>query len=32
DMSTLIIIGSSATRIIPRNNAAPFVYTPRRAS
>lgn len=31
DMSTLIIIGSSATRIIARNNAAPFVYTPRRA-
>lgn len=32
DMSTLIIVGSSATRIIPRNNATPFVYTPRRAS
>jgi precorrin-3B C17-methyltransferase len=32
DMSTLIIVGSSSTRIIPRNNAAPFVYTPRSAS
>jgi precorrin-3B C17-methyltransferase len=32
DMSTLIIIGSSATRVILRHNAAPFVYTPRRAS
>ncbi len=32
DMSTLIIVGSNATRIIPRNNATPFVYTPRRAS
>jgi precorrin-3B C17-methyltransferase len=31
DMSTLIIVGSNATRIIPRNNAVPFVYTPRRA-
>jgi precorrin-3B C17-methyltransferase len=32
DMSTLIIVGSSATRIIPRSNATPFVYTPRSAS
>jgi precorrin-3B C17-methyltransferase len=32
DMSTLIIVGSSMTRIIPRNNTSPFVYTPRRAS
>jgi precorrin-3B C17-methyltransferase len=29
DMSTLIIIGSNETRIIPRSIAAPFVYTPR---
>ncbi|MDQ6704175.1 MAG: precorrin-3B C(17)-methyltransferase [Pseudomonadota bacterium] len=29
DMSTLIIVGSSETRIIPRGGAAPFVYTPR---
>ncbi|MCI0466230.1 MAG: precorrin-3B C(17)-methyltransferase [Beijerinckiaceae bacterium] len=32
DMNTLIIVGSSETRIIPRENAAPFVYTSRRAS
>src|SRR5262249_26867928 len=31
DMSTLIIIGSSATRVIARKDAAPFVYTSRRA-
>ncbi|MGH6867308.1 MAG: precorrin-3B C(17)-methyltransferase [Methylocella sp.] len=29
DMSTLIIVGSSETRLIPRGGAAPFVYTPR---
>jgi precorrin-3B C17-methyltransferase len=29
DMSTLVIIGSSATRAIERDGAAPFVYTPR---
>jgi precorrin-3B C17-methyltransferase len=29
DMSTLIIVGSSETRIIPRGGGAPFVYTPR---
>ena len=29
DMSTLIIVGSSETRIVPRRNGAPFVYTPR---
>ena len=29
DMSTLVIIGSSETRIILRAAAAPFVYTPR---
>ncbi|SFK73721.1 precorrin-3B C(17)-methyltransferase [Methylocapsa palsarum] len=31
DMSTLVIIGSSATRAIAREGAAPFVYTPREA-
>jgi precorrin-3B C17-methyltransferase len=29
DMSTLIIVGSSETRIIPRRSGTPFVYTPR---
>ncbi|MFK7877491.1 MAG: precorrin-3B C(17)-methyltransferase, partial [Paracoccaceae bacterium] len=29
DMRTLVIVGSSTTRLIERNNAAPFVYTPR---
>jgi precorrin-3B C17-methyltransferase len=29
DMSTLIIVGSSETRIVPRDGGAPFVYTPR---
>ncbi|HXW71044.1 MAG TPA: precorrin-3B C(17)-methyltransferase [Methylocella sp.] len=29
DMSTLVLIGSSRTRLIPRKGAAPFVYTPR---
>lgn len=29
DMRTLIIIGSTATRVIRRDAAAPFVYTPR---
>jgi precorrin-3B C17-methyltransferase len=32
DMSTLLIIGSSATRIVARDKGAPFVYTPRRAA
>jgi precorrin-3B C17-methyltransferase len=32
DMSTLLIIGSSATRIVARDTGAPFVYTPRRAA
>jgi precorrin-3B C17-methyltransferase len=32
DMSTLIIVGSSATRIILRNKFTPFVYTLRQAS
>jgi len=31
DMSTLIIIGSSETRVIARDTGAPFVYTPRTA-
>jgi precorrin-3B C17-methyltransferase len=29
DMSTLIIVGSSETRIIPRSSGRPFIYTPR---
>jgi precorrin-3B C17-methyltransferase len=29
DMSTLIIVGSSETRIVPRRSGTPFVYTPR---
>jgi precorrin-3B C17-methyltransferase len=29
DMSTLIIVGSSETRIIPRSSGTPFIYTPR---
>lgn len=29
DMSTLIIVGSSETRVIPRMGVTPFVYTPR---
>jgi precorrin-3B C17-methyltransferase len=29
DMSTLIIVGSSETRIVPRGGGTPFVYTPR---
>ncbi|MEE8630945.1 MULTISPECIES: precorrin-3B C(17)-methyltransferase [Methylobacterium] len=29
DMATLVMIGASATRLIPREGAAPFVYTPR---
>jgi precorrin-3B C17-methyltransferase len=32
DMSTLVIVGSSATRLIPREGARPWVYTPRSAS
>jgi precorrin-3B C17-methyltransferase / cobalt-factor III methyltransferase len=31
DMSTLVIIGSSATKLIPRGASRPFVYTPRSA-
>ncbi len=29
DMSTLVLIGSSETRLVERPNAPPFVYTPR---
>jgi precorrin-3B C17-methyltransferase len=29
DMATLVIIGSSATRLIPRASGRPWVYTPR---
>jgi precorrin-3B C17-methyltransferase len=31
DMSTLVMIGSSGTRLVSRPDAPPFVYTPRRA-
>ena len=30
DMRTLVIVGSSQTRLIPRERGAPWVYTPRR--
>ncbi|AWN37886.1 precorrin-3B C(17)-methyltransferase [Methylobacterium radiodurans] len=29
DMATMVIIGASATRLIPRTEGLPFVYTPR---
>ena len=29
DMRTLVMIGSSATRLVPRPNGEPWVYTPR---
>ena len=29
DMSTLVLVGSSETRIIPRGRSTPFVYTSR---
>ena len=29
DMATLVILGASTTRLIPRAGRAPFVYTPR---
>lgn len=32
DMRTVVLIGSSATRIVARAGAAPFVYTPRSVS
>lgn len=31
DMATLVLIGSSATRLVPRPEGRPFLYTPRRA-
>jgi precorrin-3B C17-methyltransferase len=31
DMSTLVLIGSSETRLLARPDARPFVYTPRRS-
>ena len=31
DMSTLVLIGSSGTKLVPRPDGHPFVYTPRRA-
>jgi precorrin-3B C17-methyltransferase len=31
DMSTLVIIGASGTRVISRENARPYVYTSRKA-
>jgi precorrin-3B C17-methyltransferase len=31
DMATLVIIGSSQTRLVPRPNASPWIYTPRSA-
>lgn len=31
DMSTLVLVGSSATRFVHRSAARPFVYTPRGA-
>ncbi|WP_159730224.1 precorrin-3B C(17)-methyltransferase [Methylosinus sp. Ce-a6] len=31
DMSTLVLIGASGTKLIPRDNARPFVYTSRKA-
>jgi precorrin-3B C17-methyltransferase len=32
DMATLVLIGSSATRLIPRATGRPWIYTPRGAS
>jgi precorrin-3B C17-methyltransferase len=29
DMATLVLIGASTTRLIPRDGADPWVYTPR---
>jgi precorrin-3B C17-methyltransferase len=31
DMRTVVLIGSSRTRMIPRDGGKPFVYTPRSA-
>ena len=30
DMRTMVIVGASTTRIVPRRGRAPWVYTPRR--
>jgi precorrin-3B C17-methyltransferase len=32
DMATLVLIGSSTTRLVPRDGGRPWVYTPRGAS
>jgi precorrin-3B C17-methyltransferase len=32
DMSTLVLVGSSATRLIPRTSGRPWAYTPRAAA
>ena len=32
DMRTLVVVGSSATRVIPRPDADPWLYTPRSAA
>jgi precorrin-3B C17-methyltransferase len=32
DMQTVILIGTSETRVIPRPGAVPFVYTPRKTA
>jgi precorrin-3B C17-methyltransferase len=32
DMATIVLIGSSATRLIPRGSERPWVYTPRGAA
>ena len=31
DMRTLVLVGSSTTRVLQRPGGAPWVYTPRRA-
>ena len=32
DMSTLVLIGASGTKLVPRGDARPFVYTSRKAT
>ena len=32
DMATLVLIGASGTRLIPRSAGTPFVYTPRKVA
>jgi precorrin-3B C17-methyltransferase len=32
DMRTLVVVGSAATRVVPRDGGSPFVYTPRSAA